>query len=383
MRRLLSLLLIVVFLAAPGLGEGFYWVVDEWADENVSFKDQARGIMLGMTLEEKVYQLFIVAPEDLTDEKQTTIWPGENPLLHYPVGGMVLYGRNIVSEEQVQALATEFFLDAAQAGVFTPFLAVDEEGGYVARMANKLGYPLTLTPEEMGKLGRPTLAKEAGERIGGYLVPLGINLNFAPVADVMVVDAPEIGNRSFGDDTDMVTQMALSMAEGLRQQGVIPCFKHFPGHGAVTGNTHQGKASTRRSLEQMEQAELIPFAIGADAEVEMIMISHFTAQALDSKYPCSLSANVINGLLRERLGYQGVVITDALRMDAITKYYDSDEAAVLAIQAGADILLLPNNFHKAVEGIFEALETGELTEKRINESVERILALKIQAGLIR
>lgn len=385
MRRFFCFFVVLMLLQSccMAFSDEDYWIVEDDADLVIDPLDQARGVMRGMTVEEKIFQLFIVCPEDLTGEKRTTDWPDENPLLAYPVGGVVIFGQNIVSEAQLQSLAENMYLDAIQAGIFTPFLAVDEEGGAVSRVANKLGYPFALSPGTVGKMNKPLLALESGRQIADYLKPLGFNLNFAPVSDVLVVDAPEIGDRSFGRDTQLVTTHALAMAQGLREGGVIPCFKHFPGHGAVGGNTHNGKASTRRTLDQMLSAELLPFAAGIEEDIEMIMVSHFTAQELDKNHPCSLSKAVIQNLLRERMGYRGVVVTDALRMEAITKYYDSDEAAVLAFQAGADLLLLPNNFEKAVEGIQKAVEKGDISMNRLNESVERIVALKIQYGLIR
>ena len=367
MRRGLIIMLAICLCAVPLAGNAAWVVVED--EDTVTSRELAMGLLWGMSLEEKIYQLFIVSPEDLTGETQTTQWPEKN-------------GRNIVSEEQLKGLAEAYFLDAARAGVYAPFLAVDEEGGNVARVANKLGYPLTLTPESMGKLENPALALDAGRQIGEYLSSFGINLDFAPVADVLVQDGGELGSRSFGKDPDVVARMSLSMADGLRQQGLIPCFKHFPGHGAIAGDTHDGKVISKRSRAKMA-VEWAPFEAGIDQDIEMIMVSHFIAAALDDKYPCALSEKVIDGLLRREMGYDGVVITDALRMDAIADHYDSDEAAVLAIQAGADLLLLPNNFRKAVRGITRAVEKGQITEERIDESVIRILELKIQAGLIR
>lgn len=386
MRRFFCLFACAVLLSVTAfscLAEEDSWIVDDDYDFIIDPRLQAQGVMRGMTVEEKVYQLFIVTPENLTGEKQTTQWPEQNPLLQYPVGGVILFGQNIVSEKQLQRFAENLFLDAVHADAFRPFLAVDEEGGSVSRIANKLGYSFAEHPARIGKTGERDQAAAAGSYIASYLAPLGINLDFAPVADVLVAQAPEIGDRSYGKDPQLVAELSLSMAEGLREEGIIPCYKHFPGHGAVGGNTHKGKATVVRTLAQMEKAELIPFARGIESGIEMIMISHFTARELDAAYPCSLSEKVIGGLLREKMGYDGVVITDALRMDAISENYDSDEAAVLALKAGADLLLLPNNFQKAVKGVLEAVETGEISMERLNESVERILALKIRHGLIR
>lgn len=370
----------MLLTGAQAIAEDDYWIVEDDEEFVSDPLDQAYAVMRGMTVEEKVYQLFIVSPEDLHGGERCISWPEENPFVQYPVGGIVLFGQNVVSEMQLRSFAESIHVDAASVGMFTPFLAVDEEGGRVSRIANKLDYSFAPAPAQIESAD---MARDTGIRIAGYLKPFGINLNFAPVADVLIVDAPEIGDRSYGWNEQKVTEYSLAMAEGLRCEGVIPCFKHFPGHGAVAGNTHNGKASTRRTLEQMMDKELLPFAAGIEQGIEMIMISHFTAQELDDRYPCSLSYSVITGLLREKLGYQGVIITDALRMEAILKYYDSDESAVLAFQAGADILLLPNNFQKAASGILKAVQKGEISMERLNESVARIIALKIQYGLIR
>lgn len=385
MKRLIGawLILVICFFCISALAwEDDSFIVVEEEEDIPNPIDQARALMRGMSLDEMIYQLFIVSPESLTGDTRTTTIEQSGLLARYPVGGVILFGQNIVSEEQVIALTAAIQQDAKAAGIYAPFIAVDEEGGSVSRIANKLGYDLPLSPHEIGESGDELLAYAAGQQIAAYLAPLGIHLNFAPLADVLVVDSPEIGNRSYGSDPYLVSRMALSMAAGLRQGGIIPCYKHFPGHGVVSGNTHSGSASTRRTMPEMQRMELIPFQDGISQNIEMIMISHLTARGLGDSVPASVSPSVIQNLLRDEMGYQGVVVTDALRMSAITAEYKPGTAAVKALQAGADLLLLPSNLEAAVKGIRGALADGTLTEDRIRESVERIIALKIQFSLI-
>ena len=385
MRRFLSIFLALILLLPWGSAsarEDSFIVVDE-EDDIPDPRYQARALMRGMTLEEMVYQLFIVEPEALTGEKRTTaLSDTEAYFARYPVGGVVLFGQNIVSEEQLSALTAAIRADAERAGVYAPFIAVDEEGGTVSRVGNKLGYSLAQSPQLIGQAGDEAAAREAGLHIAAYLRPLGINLNFAPVADVLVADGPEIGSRSYGSDAQAVSALAAAMAEGLRMGGIIPCYKHFPGHGSVSGNTHTGTASTRRTLLEMRETEWVPFAAGINQDIEMIMVSHLVAKGLGDTEPASLSQAVIGRLLREELGYDGVVVTDALRMSAITAEYKPGTAAVRALQAGADVLLLPSSLPAATQAIIKAVEEGTLTQARIEKSVERILALKIQRGVI-
>ena len=363
--------------------DGGFVVVDE--DENAAPdpRSQARVLLRSMTLRQKISQLFIVAPESLTGERRSVAVDAKTAMAQYPVGGVILFGQNIVSETQLIALTDAINAAAKNADAYAPFIAVDEEGGSVSRIANKLGYSYAPSPAALGNEGDAQGAYDAGAYIAAYLKPLGINLDFAPVADVLIEDASEVAARSYGKDAATVSALAAGMAAGLRDGGVIPCYKHFPGHGAVSASTHKGKATSRRTLEEMRQAELIPFRSGIEQGAEIIMVSHFTAQAIDASAPVSLSAAVITSLLREEMGYDGVVITDALRMKAVSTDYDAGDAAVAAVRAGVDMLLLPGSLSEAVDALESAVRTGALSQERIDQSVERILALKIRYGLIR
>ena len=388
MRRLgivlLALLLALGWAGACAEERDSFVVVeeDDGGDLLPDPRRQARVLMRSMTAQEKVYQLFFVAPEALTGESYTTALGGSNVFARYPVGGVVLFGQNIVSEAQLKTFTSQMQEQARQAEVYPLFLAVSEEGGAHSRVAGKLGYPPAPSAARIGQTGDGEAARQAGRAIADYLRPLGINMDFAPVADVDVAEKNGLGERSYGADADQVSGMAFAMAEGLRQGGVIPCYLHFPGQGSVNGDLNKGSASILSTEDEMRRREWAPFRAGIEGGIEMVMVSHGVARSLGDGLPACLSSLVVNGFLRGELGYDGVVVTDSLRMKAITESYKPGPAAVRALQAGADMLLLPEDLDAAAHAVLKALDTGEMTLERIDASVERILALKIMRGLI-
>ena len=293
------------------------------------------------------------------------------------------YGQNIVSEAQLKKLTAQLQSQIKAAGGYPLFLAVHEEGGAYSRVASKLGYPQVQSAPEVGFTRMSVNARTAGAQIGAYLTPFGINLDFAPVGDVQCAEDGWINGRLYGSDPQLVSQMAFQMAEGLRSQGIIPCFSHFPGQASINGNLNNREVVNTRTLDDMRAGDWATFRLAASSFAEMIMVSHGTAKAAGDGLPASLSPTVIGTWLRKELGYTGVVITDSLRMGAITSRFKSGKAAVMALQAGADLLLLPSDADAAVTAILKAVESGELTEARIDQSVTRVLALKIEKGIIR
>ena len=354
---------------------GSFVVSDDEDETAPDLNRQARAVMRLMSDDEKIWQLFFVTPEDLTGEDRTVEISGASALARRPVGGVMIFGQNIVSEEQLRSLTAEL---QKGAGLIPLFIGVDEEGGNVSRVANKLGYPLAPSPEEIGKTGDEALAKAAGEQIAAYLTPLGINMTFAPSADTFTdLDAP--GVQSYGSDPALVSRMALSMAEGLKSGGVAPCFGHFPGHGKKTGTT-LSNLSVRRLLEEMRAHEFLPFRDAISAGTDMILVSHAFVRVLGETIPASTSSQVIRTLLRGELGFQGVVVTDSLRMPAVTGNYKKGQESVAALKAGADILLLPPDADAAFRAVKQAVSTGEITMARVEDSVARILMVKIAMG---
>lgn len=350
-------------------------------DDSVEYQSRAEDIIDFMTLHEKVCQLFFVAPEQFSQMERVNKADRKffRAFSRFPVGGIILFAPNIVRKD-IAALNAGMQEAALGANGIGLLIGVDEEGGGVSRVANKLKLKEKQPPPSGTET--PDSAYESARIIGRYLSEYGFNVDFAPVADVRsdVPDA-EISARSYGSDPDIVSGMVVRFMEGLSDSGVISVLKHFPGHGAVSGNTHSGSGISEKTVDDWRAVDFLPFAAGIRADAEMILVSHQVAVNVDPDSPASLSAAVI-GLLREELGFEGVIITDALRMDAVYDRYGSGEACVRAIEAGADMLLLPYNFTNGYESVMQAVKEGRLTEKRIDESLSRILSLKEKHGLL-
>lgn len=346
-----------------------------------------------MTLRQKVGQLFIIRPDALdasqTQEEIDEIkWEGVTELTaeiaemleEYPVGGIAMFAKNITSPEQI----TAFNAALQEASDIPLFLAVDEEGGLVARLANHKAFdlPKYKSAAAVGASEDPDDALEMGSTIGAYLKAYGFNLDFAPVADVNTnPDNPVIGTRAFSNSGEIAAQMASAMAEGLNSQGIIATFKHFPGHGDTAEDSHNGLAVTYRTGRQLANCEILPF-LEADSN-DMIMVGHIAVpEETGNMVPSSMSGYMVDMLLKGNLDFQGLVITDSLSMTAITQLYTPGEAAVTALLAGCDILLMPHGLEEAFEAVVTAVEDGILTEQWLNETVLRILEFKQMHGVI-
>ncbi|WP_049962822.1 glycoside hydrolase family 3 N-terminal domain-containing protein [Ruminococcus sp. HUN007] len=355
------------------------------AEEPLSENDKKAADMLAeMSLEEKVYQLFIVKPEQLSpDEEFLSEYPNtKEELKKYPVGGLIYFERNLSSKEQCE----EMIKNVKKRTKTGLFISIDEEGGEIARIGNNPDMETTEFPDtaEIGKSGNPEEAYREGLTIGNDLKKLGFNLDFAPVADVNSNKKnPVIGTRAFSSDPAVVSQMVERSVAGFRESGVICTIKHFPGHGDTDTDSHKEFAETKKNLDELESCELAPFRAGISAGAPVVMAGHIAVPAVtNNDVPASLSKDLITGLLREKLGFNGLVITDSLQMEAITDRYSPDEAAVMALEAGCDIILMPDDLEKAANGISEAVKNGRLTEDRLNDSVMRILKIKIEYGII-
>ena len=349
----------------------------------VSLEEEISRCLSGMTLEEKVAQMFVVLPESLTGTGCVTA-AGETTrqaFRNVPVGGFIYMEQNLESEEQVKEMLANVQTFSRERIGLPVFTCVDEEGGTVARISGRGNFQVPVIGDmcDIGSTGDPEQAYAVGVSIGGYLRELGFNVDFAPVADVLSNPENEVVRwRSFGSDPRLVSEMAAAELCGLREQGVLGAYKHFPGHGATAGDTHAGYAYTEKSLEELASCELVPFQRGIEEGVPMILVGHISLPAVTGENtPASLSEQVITGILREQMGYEGIVVTDAMNMGAVADNYTSAEAAVLAVQAGVDIILMPQDFYEAYEGVLEAVRTGILTPERIDASLERILAVKL------
>ena len=348
-------------------------------EQNAS-TDAVEVLLSEMTLEEKVYQMFIVTPEQLTGVSKVTAAGNltKQKLKQYPVGGLVYFSANLVSRNQTKTMLTKVQKYANEIEGVDLFLCVDEEGGRVARVANNKAFRV----KNVGPMANVSSEKEAydcGETIGAYLSELGFNVDFAPDADVLTKSGSAvIGNRSFGSDAGLVTKYAVAYSNGLHAHGIMSTFKHFPGHGATEADTHEGYAYTNETYEELMTTELQPFSAAQVCGVDLVMVAHISApNVVGDDTPCSLSEKMITGILRTDLGYDGLVITDAMNMGAIAKNYDSGIAAKMAVKAGVDMILMPNDFQAAYSGLYTAVRSGEISEERIDESVRRILTAKI------
>ena len=356
---------------------------------------KAEKLIKSMTLEEKIGQLFIIRPDSLNPDLTTEQINNPNAygvtemnnqmielLKRYHIGGVVFFQKNILSPTQM----TDFINEIKEQSEIPLFIGIDEEGGLVSRIANSKGFNVTKyeSMETIGMSGDSKKAYEVGITIGSYLKQYGFNINFAPVADVNTnPDNIVIGSRSFGSDPQLVAKMVSEAIDGFHQAGIMCCIKHFPGHGDTKEDTHKGYVYTEKTWEDLMRYELIPF-INALEHTDMIMISHITTPNITSDgLPSSLSYEMIEGKLRKELNYNGVVITDSMAMGAITQEYTSGTGAVKAVVGGSDIILMPENFKEAYEGIYDAVKKGSIKEKRIDESVLRILSLKEKYDLLK
>lgn len=347
------------------------------------YLQQAAEIVSQMTIEERVAQMFVITPEALTGYSQVTIAgdASESAYQQYPVGGLIYNTENLVDIEQTQNMLAKMQEFSANRIGLPLFLSVDEEGGSVARIASNdaYGVPVVSDMSEIGATGDTQNAYNAGVTIGTYLAELGFNVDYAPVADVLTVSDSVMAGRSFGSDSELVASMTVSELQGLESMGVYGVVKHFPGHGGVSGDSHTSAVSTDKTLEELTAEELVPFQRAIDSGVSFLMAGHISApQVTGDNTPASLSSVLITDVLRGQMGYNGIVITDAMNMDAITANYSSADAAVMAVNAGVDLILMPQNFEEAYNGVLAAVNDGTIAESRINESVLRIVEQKLK-----
>ena len=324
------------------------------------------------------------------EQQETPVGEPENPAAEatreafnaYPVGGIIYFSQNLIGPEQTRTMLMNTQSYARERSGFPVFLSVDEEGGTVARVGSNpaFGVPVFGNMSDVGSRGDEQEAYEIGAEIGAYLSSLGFNMDAAPDTDVLTNPANEVVRyRSFGSDPALVSRMAAAELRGLNDQGIIGMYKHFPGHGGTTADSHEGYVYVEENLDQLKSQALVPFQNGIDDGVRVIMVSHIACpNVTGDNTPATLSKTLITDLLREEMGFDGMVITDALNMGAITEQYTADQAAVNAVLAGADMLLMPADFQTAYQGILNAVAEGTLTEERIDDSVRRILEIKVE-----
>jgi len=346
--------------------------IDPVAEKITQITDQ-------MTIYEKICQMLIVSPDAITGVSGTTVAGDVTraALEKYPVGGFVHFSPNIISSDQITA-----FNEVVQEISQIPLLiAADEEGGRVTRLGSKLGahsVRAMLTYEDGGE----ETAFENAIKLSDALKAHGFNTNFAPVADVWSNPANKvIGNRAYSRDFEIAAELVSAAVRGFNESNIACSLKHFPGHGDTREDTHHRSAYVTKTLEELREAELVPFISGIAAGADMVMTGHLIVPAIDD-LPATLSKTLLTDILRSELDFDGVIITDSLAMSAITRHNSSGHVAVTAINAGVDILLMPVNIDETIATLVEAVENKEIPESRIDESLSRIIALKISIGII-
>ncbi len=341
-------------------------------------KVRAEELLSGMTLREKLCQLMIVRPEVLTGESPVTA-AGETTRLAletYPVGGLIYSVDNLVTQEQTREMIT----NTQSYSKLPLFISADEEGGNVGRLMYKLGTTWVNSMYSYKDEGADTAYSNA-KTIGTDMVSCLFNTDFAPVADVWTnPDNTVIGDRAYSDDFEQAAELVASAVRGFTDSGVICCLKHFPGHGDTSTDTHEGAAVVSKSLDELRSGEFLPFISGIEAGADMVMIGHITVTSVDPE-PATISKAIITDVLRGELGWDGVVISDSLDMGALAGY-DNGEVCVKFLEAGGDILLGIPDIEAALTSLEAAVTDGRLTESRIDESVQRVLELKISHGIV-
>lgn len=331
----------------------------------------------GMSLEEKIGQLFIIGFNGEEIDKDI-----EYMIKNYYVGGFILFQENIKNIDQTLNLINS--LKKANENNNIPlFISTDEEGGKVTRVSNLFGS--VPGSRKIGEIDNEEYSFKIGDIIGYRLKSIGFNLDFAPVLDINSNPKnPVIGDRSYGRTKDIVSKHGIQVMKGIKSNNVIPTIKHFPGHGDTFIDSHLDLPAVNKDLEELRKMELIPFKEAIDMGADMVMVGHMLFPKIDSENPATFSKEIITNLLRKDLNYDKVIVTDDMTMGAITKNYNIEKVAIKSLKAGADIILICHSYEdqiKVIESIKEAVKSGEILEKEIDEKVYRIVKLKEEYGL--
>ncbi|TJY42296.1 glycoside hydrolase family 3 protein [Cohnella pontilimi] len=334
--------------------------------------------MKNLTLREKIGQLVVTGFQgpDITDELKDLV-------SEYKIGNIILFTRNVIHKEQLKSVCGELQrLITGKTGL-PPFISIDQEGGRVTRLsADAANVPGAMA---VAATGEPENAYAAGRITARELQTLGINFNLAPVLDINNNKRnPVINVRSYGDTAETVQKFGLPMMKGLMDGGVLPCLKHFPGHGDTAVDSHLGLPVIEKSLEDLHKLELIPFRSAIEAGAESVMTTHILFPSIEKeRVPATMSRTIITDVLKKELGFDGLVISDCLEMDAIRQYYGTAEGALGALKAGVHLVFIshtPSLVKEAVERIEQAVASGELSLETVDDAVEKVLKYKGKYG---
>lgn len=333
-------------------------------------------VLSKMSLEDKIGQMILAGIFGTTLDTNA-----KNLISQFHVGGIIFYKNNFETPEQTVQLVNQ--LKAGNSSNLPLFLSVDQEGGKVTRLPGGL---VNFPPNnQIGDVNDPEFSYKVGSLLGYELKEFGLNLNFAPVLDINSnPNNPVIGDRSFGNNSEIVSTLGIQTMKGIQSQNVIPTIKHFPGHGDTSVDSHLELPIVNESLKELKELELIPFKRAIDDGADVVMVAHILLPELDKINPASMSKAVMTDILRKQLNFTGVIITDDMTMGAIVEHFDIGKAAVESVKAGSDIILIGhdyNNVVKIISSLKTAVENGEISEQRLNESVERIIQLKRKYSL--
>lgn len=353
--------------------------VDADAEAEESLQKVTNQIVSSMSLEEKVGQLIHIGISGKTMRSGI-----ESEIQKYHPGGVILFGINLGTANQVKELNNKLQKSSLKETGIPLLISIDQEGGRVVRLTHITQFPGAMA---MGQTGQPGLARAVGFITASELKDFGFNLVLAPVLDINNnPQNPVINTRSYGSNTSTVTEMGLAYMEGVQMAGSIPVIKHFPGHGDTTVDSHHDLPTISRTLDQLKSKELIPFQEAINKNAPALMTAHILFPALDQKYPATLSSRILQDLLRKELNFNGLIFTDAMEMKAIADRYETGESAILAIEAGVDVLLLTAegpNTRRMFESLIKAVKDGRISKQRIDESVRRQIYWKLRTGAFR
>ena len=378
MKRIFFILfLILQALLISGRQKLFSFKIKPKSEEQ-TWQEQAQTYLDGLSLEQKIGQMFMVGFGGTSMPSSLV-----NNISQYYFGNFIYFGNNVADDSLVPALSTAIQNTVVEKTGIPGFISMDQEGGMVVRFANNATHFIG----NMGLVAtnRADYAYRVGQFSAQELRHYGVNLNLAPALDVNNnPNNPVIGIRSYADDPRLVASYGTMMIKGLRAGEVMATAKHFPGHGDTSVDSHYGLPQIAHPMDHLLANELWPFQAAIDQGIDAIMSAHIVFPALDTKYPATLSKKVITDLLRKQMGFQGIVMTDSMNMDAISKNFGVAEAAVLAVNAGVDLLLYGESTTLSVQayrGVLAAARNGTISEERINEAVLRILSKKAKYNL--
>ena len=337
------------------------------------FADYIDTVIAGMTLEEKVAGLIIASPEQLTGVTRATRAGSSTQaaIAAMPVGGLVYYRQNIENADQLK----EMLANTQSYAKLPMFLAVNEGGDKASSVQNS-GIGVTKV-KEAKEIASGAEAYALGNDIGTYLSELNFNVNFAPTADILHNEKAAVADACFGSDASVNAEYVAEFVKGLEEKGISATLKTFPGTGDLTKSTVDENVKTEKTRAEYAD-DFTVFKAGIDAGADFVMVSHIVAPELSGGVdPCSMSSSVVTDILRNEMGYTGIIVTEPMNVFAITEYYSAEEAAVAALKAGCDMILLPEKLDEAYQGILEGVKDGTVAEARINDSLKRVLRVKL------